>query len=335
VNERTAPSADEQARPGGDATAATAQHARYDGETYYDMQAVKPTPFGWHVGVYLALSGLAGSSQIIAALAQRFGAARMRTVVHNGRYLAFAGAVLGPLLLMRDLKTPRRWYNMLRIFRKTSPMSIGTYVISVFGAASGATALGEWLRNRGGDARLARIAEVPAAAAGVGMLTYTGALLSSTSTPLWACESPLVSARFAASGVASGAAALALCETLAGRDDNARVLGRLALSATATYAVVSHAASRQAQNAGVAEPLKEAPHGTLHAIGSVLSVPLPLACYALGLVTGRKSRALSIAASVSVLAGTLLTRYAYLEAGKASAKRARDYLHYTSEEAKH
>ena len=307
---------------------------RRDGdETYYDMPAVKPTPFGWHVGVYLTISGVSGASQIIAAIAQRFGARRMQPVVRNGRYLAGAGAVIGPLLLMRDLKTPRRWYNMLRIFRKTSPMSIGSYVLTVFGAASGATGLGQWLRNRGAPGGgLVRVAELPAAAAGAGMLTYTGALLTSTSTPLWAAESPWMSARFAASGMASGAAALAMCEQLAGRCANARVLDSLAMSATATYAVLSHTAQRQVDDAGVGRPLDEAPHGTLYRMGSALSVAIPLACHALNLISGRRSRALSIAAAVSVLAGTALTRYAYLEAGKASAKRADDYLHYTREE---
>jgi formate-dependent nitrite reductase membrane component NrfD len=303
------------------------------GVTHYGMQAVKPTPFGWHVGVYLTLSALSGASQIIAAIAERFGRRRMRTVVRNGRYLAFAGGAIGPLLLMQDLKTPRRWYNMLRIFRRTSPMSIGSYVLSAFGAASGATAMGQWLRDRGGSGRLARIAEVPAAAAGVGMLTYTGALLTSTSTPLWASEAPHLSARFAASGIAAGASALSLFESLAGRSANARVLDRLAVGATATYAVLSRTAHTQVENAGVAEPLHEGVHGALHAIGGALSVPVPLACHALALLCGRRSRALSIAAAVSLLAGTAIKRYAYLEAGKASAKRAGDYLHFTREDA--
>jgi protein NrfD len=304
------------------------------GAAYYEMPAVKPTPFGWHVGVYLTLSAIAGSSQIIAAIAQRFGGWRMRPVVRNGRYLGFLGGTVGPLLLMQDLKTPRRWYNMLRIFRKTSPMSIGTYVLCAFSGASGATALGQWLRDRGRPERVAQIAQWPAAGAGVGMLTYTGALLTSTSTPLWAAESPLLSARFGASGIASGASALSLCESLAGRTENARVLDRLAVSATATYAVLSHSARTQVEEAGVARPLKEGAHGTLHRIGGALSVPLPLACHALALLCPRRSRALSIAAAVSLLAGTALKRYAYVEAGKASARRARDYLHYTHDETR-
>lgn len=300
--------------------------------SYYDMQAVKPTPFGWHVGVYLSLSALSGSSQIIAAIARRFGGWRMRPVVRNGRYLAFLGGTVGPLLLMKDLKTPRRWYNMMRIFRKTSPMSIGSYVLATFGATSGVTAFGQWLCDRGGSERLARIAELPAAGAGVGMLTYTGALLTSTSTPVWAAESPLMSARFGASGMAAGASALSLCESLAGRGANARVLDRLAVGATVTYAVLSHSSRNQVAAAGVAEPLEKGVSGSLHRIGDALSVPVPLACHALALLCPRRSRVLSIAAAVSLLAGTAIKRYADLEAGKASAKRARDYLHYTRDE---
>jgi hypothetical protein len=135
--------------------------------------------------------------------------------------------------------------------------------------------------------------------------------------------------------MAAGASALSLCESLAGRRANARVLDRLAVAATAADAVLSHTSRRRVEKAGVAEPLHEGDHGTLHRIGSVLSVPVPLACHALALLCARRSRALSIAAAVSLLAGTAIKRYVYVEAGKASAKRAGDYLHFTREDAEH
>src|SRR3954447_25365814 len=106
----------------------------YRGETYYGTQAVKPAPFKWHAAAYLFVSGVAGGAQVVAALADMRAPSRMRSVVRNGRHLALAGAMAGPLLLVADLKTPQRWYNMLRIFRRTSPMSIGTYVLTAFGA---------------------------------------------------------------------------------------------------------------------------------------------------------------------------------------------------------
>src|SRR3546814_15451143 len=55
-----------------------------------------------------------------------------------------------------DLRTPRRWYNMLRIFRPTSPMSFGSYILTAFGGFSALTLLGEFVEGRG---RLGRAAE--------------------------------------------------------------------------------------------------------------------------------------------------------------------------------
>jgi hypothetical protein len=294
-------------------------------ETYYDLPAVKPTPFGWHVGVYLFISALCGAAQIIAAIAGRAGGGRMRPVARNGRYIAFAGSVAGPLLLMADLKTPRRWYNMLRIFRRTSPMSIGSYTLSAFAATSAATALGEALGEGGELPVAACVAEAPAVAAAAGMLTYTGALLSSTSTPLWAAQSPLLAARFASSGIASGAAALALAEALGGRMRNASTLELLALTAAATETVLTHRAEEKVREAQV-----HVPYGTLKKAGDALLFAAPIACRVLALATGRRSRALSIASALSTLAGAALLRFAEFEGGKQSAQRAGDYLRYAS-----
>ena len=104
------------------------------GATYYGLPAVKPSPWEWHTGAYLFVGGLGGGAQIIAGIAEAAAGARMRAVVRNARYLALAASAVGGALLIADLKTPKRWYNMLRIFRPTSPMSIGTYVLTSFGA---------------------------------------------------------------------------------------------------------------------------------------------------------------------------------------------------------
>src|SRR5689334_699375 len=117
-------------------------------QTYYGRQAIKPAPFDWRIGIYLFVSSVSGAAQLIAAVADRVAPRSMRNVVRNGRHLAFAGAVSGPLLLIGDLKTPQRWYNMLRIFKRTSAMSIGSYILSAFGAFSGVTALAEIVRRR-------------------------------------------------------------------------------------------------------------------------------------------------------------------------------------------
>jgi formate-dependent nitrite reductase membrane component NrfD len=307
---------------------------RYDGTTYYGQPAVKPSPFDWRIGAYIFLSGLAGAAQIIAGLAQYLGGAGMRPVVRNARYVAAASAFSGAVLLATELKTPGRWYNMLRIYRSTSPLSTGSYILTAFGALSGVTALGEAARRHPAAVRAADIAQVPAAIAGAGMLTYTGALLASTSTPLWAAEAPLTGARLAASGMSAGAAALSLAEQIAERPRNAAALNHVMLASNKVYALLSTAAARRRRAAGVNAPLEKGRYGPLHSLGGALIVALPAALHIIDIVAGRRTRVLPVIATLSVIAGAALTRHAYVKAGIASAQRPQDYLAYTAVRSK-
>src|SRR3546814_3648346 len=101
---------------------------------------------------------------------------------------------------------------MLRIFRPTSPMSFGSYILTAFGGFSALTLLGEFVDGRG---RLGRAAEAAAekalagaAVTGAAASTYTVALFSATSTPYWASAPRHFCVLFASSAVASVAAAL-------------------------------------------------------------------------------------------------------------------------------
>ncbi len=162
--------------------------------TYYGRPALKPSLYGWTVALYIFIGGLAGTAQILATAADLVGM-RDSAVVPAGRIIALAGAVLGGILLIVDLHTMRRFYNMLRIFRLTSAMSIGTYVLMTFGFWSLVALCAQFAGLRW----LAALGGVIASVAGWGMMTYTAALLSSTSTPLWAAAPRLLAVRFAAS----------------------------------------------------------------------------------------------------------------------------------------
>src|ERR671937_1640909 len=105
--------------------------------TYYDRPAVKASEWRWLIITYFFVGGLAGAAQVIAGVVDLLGHYRDRRVVSAGRYLALAGALLSPVLLIADLKTPSRWHNMLRVFRGTSPMSIGSWTLLAFGMSSG------------------------------------------------------------------------------------------------------------------------------------------------------------------------------------------------------
>ncbi len=309
-----------------------AEPREYRGPTYYGRPALKPSPWTWEVAAYIFLAGLAGSAQIIATAADLLGGRRARSIVRNGRHLAVAGAVLGAPLLISDLKTPRRWYNMLRIFRPTSPMSIGSYILTVFGGASALTAAGQLLDERGGregSGLLAQVAQIPAALAGAGMSTYTGALLAATSTPMWAAEPGLLAARFACSAMATGAAALSLSEQI-DEPENSRVLDQVALTATAAELAVSVVSERRQRARGVGRPLRQGGWGAANTIGAIaLGAGVPLACYGLNQVRKRRSPGLSIAASLAVLAGGMIMRQAVLHAGQDSARRPDEYFRMT------
>ena len=127
---------------------------------------------------------------------------------------------------------------MLRIFRKTSPMSIGTWVLMSFGTFSGALATAQFAVDHGHSPNRAmqtaiKLLGVPAALAGMAMSTYTGALLSATSTPLWAAAPRRIAALFGASAIASGAAALTIAEQSRSACETGRPLDRIALVAGA------------------------------------------------------------------------------------------------------
>ncbi|HWI38673.1 MAG TPA: hypothetical protein VNU64_19635, partial [Burkholderiales bacterium] len=251
--------------------------------------------------------GLAGAVQMIATLG------RNRPFAKAGRTIAAVnGAVIGPALLIMDLHTPQRWYNMLRIFRRTSPMSIGSYVLTVFAASSLLSLL----------PKVGRAAQLPAAVAGAGMASYTPALLASTATPLWSAAPRALGAEFATGAFASGAAALILCS-------RERSLERIASVATIAYGASALVAEREFRRKQVDRPLRRGRTARMHQAGLGLAVALPLACFALNAVAGR-SRDRSVLGAAGILAGVFLSRWALFEAGNESARSPQDYLRLRS-----
>ncbi|HEX5452329.1 MAG TPA: NrfD/PsrC family molybdoenzyme membrane anchor subunit [Stellaceae bacterium] len=285
--------------------------------TYYDLPALKASLYGWKVSAYMFVAGLAGSAQIIAAAADLIDPDGNRGTVRHGRYVAAAGAALGAPLLILDLRTPQRFFNMLRIFRLTSPMSIGTYALTGFGGLSGLLAAGQLLHDRGiapaAIARASKYVEVPAAILGMGMSTYTGALLTATSTPLWAAAPRLIPAAFGASAMASAAGLLSLAARN-GAGDTLRRIERIASVADlAALAALSKGLRREGiRTRSDAVPAK---------IAAAAPLLAPLAVR-LGI-----RRAPAAAAAASILGGFLL-RHLLLRAGNRSAERPRDYFRF-------
>lgn len=300
----------------------------YAGTTYHGRPALKPSPFDWKVSAYVFIGGLAGSAQILAALADLGLGRRGAGMVRTGRYLGVAGSALGALFLVMDLKTPQRWYNMLRILRTTSPMSFGSYLLTAFGGFSGLAALAQFLADTGlakrkAALRFARLAGAPAALTGAGMSVYTAALLSATSTPLWSAAPRLLAVRFGSSAMAAAASALSLAERAAGRRDVAARLDRVALAAGALEAWAVWACDRAFEERGVHGVLGEGPWRQMRR-SSELAVRLSTLTHALNVFGGRDLP--SVIASLGLLLGSALDRHLIMDAGNHSAGRPEDYF---------
>jgi formate-dependent nitrite reductase membrane component NrfD len=295
----------------------------WQGPTYYRRSQLKAAPFGnWVVGGYIFCAGLAGASALISAIAGFSRLPQAAATVRRGRYLALLGP-LSAVLLIYDLHTPKRFYNMLRIAKPTSPMSIGTWILMSFSSFACLGAAAQFLSDRvpglGWLRRAARVTDVPTAVAGAGLSAYTASLLSATSTPLWAAAPRSLAVRFGASSVAAGAASLSLGER---RGATRRALDAItvaALSAELAATLASHGTYRRK---GVAEAL-DGGWGQVETIGATaLGAALPLGLQIASLATARrKPGVLSSVASIAVLAGSLLLRVSILSAGDISAER--------------
>src|SRR5699024_10779158 len=133
----------------------------------------------WEVPWYLFAGGLAGGSAVLGFAASVAG---NRPLARRAWLISFGGMAASPPLLIADLGRPERFLNMLRVFKVTSPMSVGSWVLAIGGGLitlpAGAAALDrEWL--------VARLAEPLAAAFGLPIATYTGVLFANTVVPVW------------------------------------------------------------------------------------------------------------------------------------------------------
>jgi hypothetical protein len=294
--------------------------------TYHGRPALKPSLYGWTVAVYIFVGGLAGAAQILATVIDLLAIPAAGRLVLIGRGIALAGAVLGAILLILDLHTKQRFYNMLRIFRPTSPMSIGTYVLISFGFWS----LIAFAAQLFGFAPAATVCGVLGALSGWWMITYTAALLSATATPLWAAAPRALAMRFAASALASGGAALCLVAIWTPADRAIiAALGDITAIALIAELIASLAASLIYRRAGVDAPLRHAPWAPIHLIGvELIGVLGPAILFLTNGVVAAPGAIVPFGAAVCALAGGLLMRGVILLAGNESARRPQDYLRF-------
>jgi formate-dependent nitrite reductase membrane component NrfD len=163
---------------------------------------------------YFFLGGIAGGAYFTAAIADNFGGPRDRNVVRTGYILSLLMIGVCGMLLILDLGTPSRFLNMLGTFKFWDPMSIGAWMLGVFGLfAFVSSALS--LSADEGRAALRRKISLVGTIFGFFLAGYTGVLLSATALPFWS-DARLMGALFLASGASTGMAAISLLLYLSG-----------------------------------------------------------------------------------------------------------------------
>jgi hypothetical protein len=274
-------------------------------ESYYGRPILKePTWKTPDVPLYLFLGGLAGCSALLAEGAAATGRPELERVT---RLAAAGGAAAGTVALVHDLGRPERFLNMLRVFKPTSPLSVGSFILAPFSALSGAAAASN---VTGQLPRLGRLAGGGAAALGPPLATYTAALVANTAVPAWHeahRELPFV---FGGSGAqAAGGLAMLLVPV-----DQAGPARRMALAGAAIEIVAAE--SIVLRRGLVAEPYRTGAPGRLMRIARNCTVVASAAT----VVAGRRSRVLSAVAGATYVAASVTTRFGVFEAGLASAR---------------
>jgi formate-dependent nitrite reductase membrane component NrfD len=293
-------------------------------DSYYGRHIVKPAPWEKEIAAYLFLGGVAGGSALLAAGGKVLGYPALRRV---GRVGAVGAAALGGAALAKDLGKPSRALNMMRTVKLTSPMSVGSWILTAFGGFSGLALASELsqvlLENRPAAgrpgtalARVSRMLELADGPATAGsalfappLAAYTAVLLADTATPTWHesyRELPFVfvsSANLAASG-------LALLTVPSRQNGPARRL------AAVSAVVETLAFERMQEKLGptLSEPLRTGKAARLLRASKVLTI-----AGAVGAVTVGRTRVGAALSGLALMAGSACTRFGVFEAGMTSA----------------
>ena len=283
---------------------------------YYEIPLLKRPPWTWEIPLYFFVGGAAGAAAVIGAIADYTGADHR--LVRDARWIAAAGSVISPALLISDLGRPERFLAMLRVFKPQSPMSVGVWTLLGFSGGAAATAFAEFLNDRYGPSIPVRVMENAGQAAslaiGLPFANYTGVLIGATAIPVWNHSASDLPLHFAASGLG---AAVSMLELLGHR--RSRALQALGLGAALfeTWEGIRIEGRTHPEFA----PLKQGASGWITRIGGMLSGPVPAALRAASLFRNRQaSRSLRRWAAWSAIVGSLITRIAWIRAGHQSAR---------------
>jgi Polysulfide reductase len=272
--------------------------------SYYGRPIVKEPVWTWEIPSYFFTGGLAGASAVLSSAARVSG---NETLARRALYIGAAADIVSPLFLISDLGRPERFHHMFRVFKPTSPMNLGSWVLLVSGGASSTAALLQLV----GKLKPVRVAaSIVSTLAGPPLATYTGVLVADTAIPVWhegRHELPWI---FGASAAASAGAAASIFvpPRAAGPARRLAVAGVLAEGALMQAMELRLGSVGEVYHEGAAGKLSWAAKGLATAGAALLAR------------RGRKSRASAVLGGAMICAGEVCLRWAVYKAGFQSAR---------------
>ena len=297
---------------------------------YYDLPVIHGPHWKWLVIGYFYFGGISGASAAIAAFSRLYGGPSGARLTRIATYVSFLSLLPCPVLLILDLGRPARFFHMLRVFRTSSPMSIGSWGLMMFGFISAAATGLQLLEDRSsrsevhpGMARRAAgtVLALLGALSGFFVAGYTGVLLAATAVPLWSKRPGLLGPLFFSSAMTSGVAAINAVAAALEHEDGDAFAGLRALEMVSTVVEESLLVTWIIALGPTAKPVASGPLGAVvrhGAAGAGMALPLAVSALVHHLPRGMRRPATLISAALT-LAGGFAVRYAVVMGGRQSA----------------
>ena len=272
--------------------------------SYYGQPIINPPTWAeLDIAGYLFTGGLAGASSILGAGADLTG----RPVLARRSKLCASVAIGTSLVaLVHDLGRPARFLNMLRVFKPSSPMSVGVWILVAYSPLTFASAGSD---VTGIARRSGRAAGIGAGVLGAAVASYTAALIADTAVPAWHEAHRELPFLFVGSA-ASAAAGFALIGAPVAENHPAR---RMALAGAATELLAERWLQRRLGM--IAQALHEGTAGRRLRAAKLLTV-----AGAVGIAAGAgRDRRTAGLAGAALMAGSALTRFGIFAGGITSA----------------
>jgi formate-dependent nitrite reductase membrane component NrfD len=272
--------------------------------TYYDQPVIKGPVWIWAVPVYFYVGGVAGAAMVLGYAAEIAGGKSLRNFAARCRWTGAIAGGVGTALLVYDLGRRERFLAMLRVFRPTSPMSVGSWLLALAGPMAATSVL---------FPEFGAIPGIISGILGMPLAGYTAVLLSNTAVPVWRQSRRSLPVLFAASSMVSVAS---LFKLMALRPEEDAIVNRFGIVGMVAELAAGRALEREVSRVPhVGKPYREGASGALWTAAKVLTAATLVVSLAPGRSTAKRRR---IAGVLGTLGGMCL-RWAVFQAGKRSA----------------